>query len=51
MEKKADLDESFQLEKKRYFDQLRDEILRHADLNRDLFDEEIKRVAKNLRLN
>lgn len=51
MEKKADLDESFQMEKKRYFDQLRDEILKHADLNRELFDEEIKRVAKNLRLN
>ncbi|MBI5816269.1 MAG: hypothetical protein HZB29_11745 [Nitrospinae bacterium] len=51
MQKKAELDISFQKEKESYFERLKDELWRDAQLNRERFDEEIGRIAKSLRLN
>ncbi len=51
MQKKAELDFSFKDEKKRYFKELREEMLKNSELNRGKFEAEMERIAKNWRLN
>ncbi|MFW2331959.1 MAG: AAA family ATPase [Nitrospinota bacterium] len=51
MNKKNSLERALAQEKSKFYDQMRDEILKNAHLSKERFEEEIRRLARNVKLN